>query len=132
MVFIFRNILLDKLNAKRQKRQQRRSKMEIEGQHGATLPWRNQSSTSPVAFSTGSTSNLANGTPTTIGVNRSASSSSMYKTKKKKRDKAKRKLTKDDIGPPSNFRLEIYKNNLILLIQFLLTNVFMSHIFLDM
>ncbi|XP_031826451.2 uncharacterized protein LOC116424326 [Nomia melanderi] len=99
-----RNILLDKLNAKRQKRQQRRSKMEIEGQHGATLPWRNQSSTSPVAFSTGSTSNLANGTPTTIGVNRSASSSSMYKTKKKKRDKAKRKLTKDDIGPPSNFR----------------------------
>ncbi|XP_054012510.1 actin nucleation-promoting factor WASL [Hylaeus anthracinus] len=99
-----RNILLDKLNAKRQRRQQRRSKMEVESQHGATLPWRNQSNASSVAFSTGSTSNLLNGTPTTVGVNRSASSSSMYKSKKKKREKAKRKLTKDDIGPPSNFR----------------------------
>ncbi|XP_076241494.1 uncharacterized protein LOC143183699 [Calliopsis andreniformis] len=99
-----RNILLGKLNAKRQRRQQRRSKMETEGQHGATLPWRNQSNTSPIAFSTGSTSNLLNGTPATIGVNRSASSSSMYKPKKKKRDKAKRKLKKEDIGPPSNFR----------------------------
>ncbi|XP_076286940.1 uncharacterized protein LOC143212235 [Lasioglossum baleicum] len=112
-----RNILLDKLNAKRHKRQQRRSKMEIEGQHGGTLLWRNQSSPSPVAFSTGSTSNLANGTPTTIGVNRSASSSSMYKPKKKKRDKTKRRLTKDDIGPPSNFRhlthLQFSSNNKI-------------------
>ncbi|XP_076649481.1 uncharacterized protein LOC143357119 [Halictus rubicundus] len=99
-----RNILLDKLNAKRHKKQQKRSKMEIEGQHGGTLLWRNQSSTSPVTFSTGSTSNLANGTPTTIGVNRSASSSSMYKPKKKNREKTKRRLTKDDIGPPSNFR----------------------------
>ncbi|XP_043248538.1 neural Wiskott-Aldrich syndrome protein-like [Colletes gigas] len=99
-----RNILLGKLNAKRQRRQQKRTKVEIESQHGATLPWGNQSNTSPIAFSTGSTSNLLNGTPTTVGVNRSASSSSMYKTKKKKRDKAKRKLTKDDIGPPSNFR----------------------------
>ena len=99
-----RNILLGKLNAKRQRRQQRRSKIEGEGQHGATLPWRNQSNTSPAAFSTGSTSNLLNGTPATIDVNRSASSSSIYKTKKKKRDKAKKKLTKDDIGPPSNFR----------------------------
>nr|XP_033331884.1 neural Wiskott-Aldrich syndrome protein-like [Megalopta genalis] len=110
-----RNILLDKLNAKRHKKQQRRSKMEIEVQHGGTLPWRNQSSTSPVAFTTGSTSNLANGTPTTIGVNRSTSTSSMYKPKKKKRDKAKRRLTKDDIGPPSNFRhvthLQLNANN---------------------
>ena len=99
-----RNILLGKLNAKRQRRQQRRSKMEIEPQHGATFPWRNQSSASPTAFSTGSTSNLSNGTQTTVGVNRSASSSSMYKPKKEKRDKAKRKLRKEDIGPPSNFR----------------------------
>lgn len=96
------------MNAKRQKRQQRRSKVEGETQHGATLPWRNQSNASPVAFSTGSTSNLLNGTPTTIGVNRSASSSSMYKSKKKKREKTKKRLTKDDIGPPSNFRLGVY------------------------
>lgn len=99
-----RNILLGKLNTKRQRRQQRRSKVEGETQHGATLPWRNQSNTSPIAFNTGSTSNLLNGTPTAIGVNRSASSSSMYKSKKKKRDKIKKKLTKDDIGPPSDFR----------------------------
>lgn len=30
----------------------------------------------------------------------------MYKSKKKKRDKIKKKLTKDDIGPPSDFRLK--------------------------
>lgn len=105
--------------------------MEIESQHGATLPWRNQSSTSPIAFSTGSTSNLLNGTPTTIGVNRSASSSSMYKTKKKKRDKAKRKLTKDDIGPPSNFRLEIYQNILMVSFLLLLTIMFLLFALLD-
>ncbi|KAG7189674.1 hypothetical protein KM043_017346 [Ampulex compressa] len=100
-----RNILLGKLNAKRQRRQERKSKMEIETQHGATLPWKNQSSSSPFTFSTGSTSNLLNGAPTTVGVNRSASSSSMYKTKKKKGDQdSKRKLTKDDISLPSNFR----------------------------
>ncbi|XP_026672345.1 neural Wiskott-Aldrich syndrome protein-like [Ceratina calcarata] len=99
-----RNILLGKLNDKRIRRQQRRSKMEGETQHSATMPWRNQSNTSSVAFNTGSTSNLLNGTPNTLGVNRSASSSSMHKTKKKKREKTKKKLTKDDIGPPSNFR----------------------------
>lgn len=99
-----RNILLDKLNAKRQRREQKRSKMDMETQHGATLPWRNQSNMSPLAYNTGSASNLSNGALTTVGVNRSASSSSMYKTKKKQRENTKRKLTKDDIGHPSNFR----------------------------
>ncbi|XP_011057484.1 PREDICTED: neural Wiskott-Aldrich syndrome protein isoform X3 [Acromyrmex echinatior] len=64
-----RNILLGKLNAKRQRRQERKAK-EMQ-----------------------------------VGVNRSASSSSMYKNKKKKSEQdLKRKLTKDDISLPSNFR----------------------------
>lgn len=103
--FILRDILLDKLNAKRQKRQEKRSKMEMETQHVVTLPRKSRSSTSSFAFTTGATSNTLNG-QTTVGVNRSASSSSMYKSKKKKGDKdSRRKLTKDDISLPSNFRL---------------------------
>ncbi|KAI4478562.1 PREDICTED: neural Wiskott-Aldrich syndrome protein-like [Polistes canadensis] len=99
-----RDILLDKLNAKRQRRQEKRSKMEMETQHVVTLPRKSRSSTSSFAFTTGATSNTLNG-QTTVGVNRSASSSSMYKSKKKKSDKdSRRKLTKDDIGLPSNFR----------------------------
>lgn len=95
-----RNILLGKLNAKRQRRQERRAK---EVQPSSTLPWKNQSSVS--SFTSSSSSNLLNGASTTVGVNRSASSSSMYKTKKKKSEQdLKRKLTKDDISLPSNFR----------------------------
>ncbi|XP_011137229.1 neural Wiskott-Aldrich syndrome protein [Harpegnathos saltator] len=97
-----RNILLGKLNAKRQRRQERRAK---EAQPSNTLPWKNQSSLLPFTITSGSSSNLLNGAPNTVGVNRSASSSSMYKTKKKKNEQdLKRKLTKDDISLPSNFR----------------------------
>ncbi|XP_028045355.1 neural Wiskott-Aldrich syndrome protein [Monomorium pharaonis] len=97
-----RNILLGKLNAKRQRRQERKAK-EMQG--SSTLPWKSQSSLSPFTVTSGSSSNLSNGVPATAGVNRSASSSSMYKTKKKKSDQdLKRKLTKDDISLPSNFR----------------------------
>lgn len=97
-----RNILLGKLNAKRQRRQERKAK---EMQASSTLPWKNQSSISPFTVTSGSSGNLSNGAPATIGVNRSASSSSMYKTKKKKSEQdLKRKLTKDDISLPSNFR----------------------------
>ncbi|KAL0111648.1 hypothetical protein PUN28_013082 [Cardiocondyla obscurior] len=100
-----RNILLGKLNAKRQRRQERKAK---EMQASNTLPWKNQSGMLPYSVtsgSSGSSGNLLNGAPATIGVNRSASSSSMYKTKKKKGEQdLKRKLTKDDIGLPSNFR----------------------------
>lgn len=104
-VFCHRNILLGKLNAKRQKRQERRSK-EAQ-QASGTLPWRNQSNVSSYTVTSGSSGKLLNGAPNTVSVNRSASSSSMYKTKKKKRDQdLKRKLTKDDIGLPSNFRYD--------------------------
>lgn len=97
-----RNILLGKLNAKRQRRQERKAK---EMQASTTLPWKNQSSISSFTVTSGLSSNLSNGAPATVGVNRSASSSSMYKTKKKKSEQdLKRKLTKDDIGLPSNFR----------------------------
>ncbi|XP_039303453.1 neural Wiskott-Aldrich syndrome protein [Solenopsis invicta] len=98
-----RNILLGKLNAKRQRRQERKAK-EMQG--SSTLPWKNQSSISPFTVTSGSSGNLSNGVPAaTVGVNRSASSSSMYKTKKKKSElDLKRKLTKDDISLPSNFR----------------------------
>lgn len=102
MIFFHRNILLGKLNAKRQRRQERKAK-EVEP--GGTLSWKNQTSVSSfTTFTSSSPSNLSNGAPT-VGVNRSASSSSMYKTKKKKNEQdLKRKLTKDDIGLPSNFR----------------------------
>ncbi|KYM94691.1 PREDICTED: neural Wiskott-Aldrich syndrome protein-like [Cyphomyrmex costatus] len=94
-----RNVLLGKLNAKRQRRQERKAK-EMQGSN--TLPWKNQSSISSFTVTSGSSSNLSNGA---IGVNRSASSSSMHKTKKKRNEQdLKRKLTKDDIGLPSNFR----------------------------
>ncbi|EZA49543.1 neural Wiskott-Aldrich syndrome protein isoform X2 [Ooceraea biroi] len=96
-----RNILLGKLNAKRQRRQEKKAK---ETQSSGTLPWKNQGSASPFIAS-GLSSHLSNGAPTTIGVNRSASSSSMYRTKKKRSEQdLKRKLTKDDISLPSNFR----------------------------
>lgn len=105
--FLHRNILLGKLNAKRQRRQERRAK---EVQPGGTLPWRNQNSLSPFTVTSGSSSNLLNGASTTVGVNRSSSSSSMYKTKKKRNDQdLKRKLTKDDISLPSNFRYWIQR-----------------------
>ncbi|XP_011875442.1 PREDICTED: neural Wiskott-Aldrich syndrome protein [Vollenhovia emeryi] len=97
-----RNILLGKLNAKRQRRQERRAK-EMQGSN--TMPWKNQNSLLPFTVTSGSSNNLSNGAPNTVGVNRSASSSSMYKTKKKKNEQdLKRKLTKDDISLPSNFR----------------------------
>lgn len=74
-------------------------------QASSTLPWKNQSSISSFTVTSGSSSNLSNGALAAVGVNRSASSSSMYKTKKKKNEQdLKRKLTKDDIGLPSNFR----------------------------
>lgn len=99
-----RNILLGKLHAKRQRKQERKAK---EGQVSGTFSWKNQSAASPLTITSSSSTNLSNGAPTTVGVNRSASSSSMYKTKKKKNEQdLKRKLTKDDIGLPSNFRYE--------------------------
>lgn len=97
-----RNILLGKLHAKRQRKQERKAK---EGQLSGPFSWKNQSAASPRNITSSSSANLSNGAPTTVGVNRSASSSSMYKTKKKKNEQdLKRKLTKDDIGLPSNFR----------------------------
>lgn len=99
-IYFYRNILLSKLNAKRQRRQERKAK-EVEP--SGTISWKNQTSVSAFTVTSGSPSNLSNGAP--VGVNRSASSSSMYKTKKKKNEQdLKRKLTKDDIGLPSNFR----------------------------
>ena len=60
---------------------------------------------SPMGFMSPSTGNLLNGSPSTIGVNRSVSSSSMFERKKKHREKeTKRKLRKEDIGLPHNFR----------------------------
>lgn len=103
----YRNILLSKLNAKRQRRQERRAR---ETQSNSTLPRTYQSNLSPFTITSGPSSNLENGAPT-VDVHRSASSSSMYNQKKKKNEQdLKRKLTKDDISLPSNFRcgLEFY------------------------
>ncbi|XP_015592177.1 neural Wiskott-Aldrich syndrome protein [Cephus cinctus] len=103
---ILRSVVLEKLNTKRQRRQERRSRMEVDSQHGVTLPRMSQSNTSTFGFSQVSTStNLLNGSPSATGVNRSISSSSMYKTKKTKWKKdTKRRLTAADISSPSNFR----------------------------
>lgn len=101
LIYFYRNILLGKLNAKRQRRQERKAK---EADPSGTLSWKNQTSVSPFTVTSGSPGNLSNGAPT-VGVNRSASSSSMYKKNKKKNEQdLKRKLTKDDISLPSNFR----------------------------
>jgi len=72
------------------------------------ITWKNQSSISPFTVTSGSSGNLSNGALATVGVNRSASSNSMYKNKKKKSEQdLKRKLTKDDISLPSNFRYKL-------------------------
>ena len=105
-IFCVRNALLGKLNANRQRRQERNSRMEADSQSRVvTLPRKSPSSSSTFGFTSASNVNTLNGSPSSIGVNRSVSSSSMYKTKKKDRKKdGKRKLTTADIGQPSNFK----------------------------
>ncbi|XP_043285903.1 neural Wiskott-Aldrich syndrome protein-like [Venturia canescens] len=103
---ILRNALLAKLNTNRQRRQERSSRMETESQNRVvTLPRKSPSSSSTFGFTSATNINMLNGSPSGIGVNRSVSSSSMYKTKKKDSKKdGKRKLTTADIGLPSDFR----------------------------
>ncbi|XP_012267587.2 neural Wiskott-Aldrich syndrome protein-like [Athalia rosae] len=102
---ILRSIILEKLNAKRQRRQERKSRTSSDSHHSLTLPKKSHSNTSALGFNTGSSTNISNGSPSSVTVNRSVSSSSMYKTKKNKQDKdPKRRLTKADIGSPSDFR----------------------------
>jgi len=114
----YRNILLGKLNAKRQRKQEKKAK---ETQSSSTLPWKNQS-ISPFIASGLSSHHLSNGASITVGVNRSASNSSMYKKKRNEQD-FKRKLSKDDISLPSNFRYEfIYFYFILLLIRVYIYN----------
>ncbi|XP_046409601.1 neural Wiskott-Aldrich syndrome protein-like [Neodiprion fabricii] len=102
---ILRSIILEKLNAKRQRRQERKSRINADSHHSLTLPKKSHSNTSAVGFSTGSSTDISNGSSSSTTVNRSVSSSSMYKAKNHKQDKdPKRRLTKADIGSPSNFR----------------------------
>ncbi|XP_058798236.1 actin nucleation-promoting factor WASL-like isoform X2 [Phymastichus coffea] len=103
---VLRNILIEKLNAKARRRNERHSKMEIDNQRGLTLPNKNQSISTPsLGFTPNAPDNYSNGSPMTINVNRSMSNISMSKSKKKKRNQeAKKKLTANDIGLPFNFR----------------------------
>lgn len=80
--------------------------METESQNRVvTLPRKSPSSSTTFGFTSATNINMLNGSPSGIGVNRSVSSSSMYKTKKKDSKKdGKRKLTTADIGQPSDFR----------------------------
>ncbi|XP_001608170.1 neural Wiskott-Aldrich syndrome protein [Nasonia vitripennis] len=105
---VLRNILIEKLNAKARRRNERHSKMEMENQRGMMLPRKNQSISTPsLGLTHNPPDNFSNGTPVAINVNRSMSNISMSKSKKKKRShekEAKKKLTTNDIGLPFDFR----------------------------
>lgn len=105
LIFFFRSILTEKLNAKARRRNERHSKMELENQRGVTLPRKNQSISTPsLGLVPNTADNYSNGTPISISVNRSMSNISMNKTKKKKKNQeSKKKLTTNDIGLPFNF-----------------------------
>lgn len=98
--------MIEKLNAKARRRNERHSKMEIENQRGVTLPRKNQSISTPsLGLTLNAPDNFSNGTPMSINVNRSMSNISMSNTKKKKKSQeAKKKLTTNDIGLPFDFR----------------------------
>ncbi|XP_033211048.1 neural Wiskott-Aldrich syndrome protein-like isoform X2 [Belonocnema kinseyi] len=92
-----RNSLVGILEAKRQKKQKRASR--------TTDNMGNTKREFPIGLTSPSTGNLLNGSRSSVGVNRSVSSSSVFEIKKKHREKdMKRKLRKEDIGLPHNFR----------------------------
>ena len=96
-IVLSRNALVGILEAKRLKKQKRASR--------TTETMGNIKKESPKGITSPSTGNFLNGSPSSIGVNRSVSSSSMFERNKKHREKeTKRKLRKEDIGLPHNFR----------------------------
>ncbi|KAJ8682296.1 hypothetical protein QAD02_018088 [Eretmocerus hayati] len=102
---VLRSILVEKLNARARRRNDRHSKMEMDNQRGVTLPRKNQSISTPSLGLPNASDSFPNGSSMSISVNRSMSNISMTKIKKKKRkQEAKKKLTTNDIGLPFDFR----------------------------
>ncbi|XP_015126138.1 neural Wiskott-Aldrich syndrome protein [Diachasma alloeum] len=102
---IMRSVLLERLNANKQRRQDRKARLDAEAQQRVvTLPRRSPNSTPDfTGFSTNTGANTLNGSPSSLGVNGSLGSS-MYKKKNRREKDPKRKLTTADIGLPSDFR----------------------------
>lgn len=91
-----RNALNGILEAKRQKKQKRAFRSSEATDSTKSEP--------PVELSS-SSGNLFNGSPLTTSLNKSISNSSVFEKKKKHREnEKKRKLRKEDIGLPHNFR----------------------------
>lgn len=98
------SIISERLSSNRQRRQERKSKIESEVQKRVTtLPRRNLNNTSDY-FSSSANSNMINGSPSTLTTNGVLSNISIYKRATKREKDPKRKLTTADIGLPSNFR----------------------------
>ncbi|XP_043484036.1 neural Wiskott-Aldrich syndrome protein-like [Leptopilina heterotoma] len=94
--FVLRNALVGILEAKRQKKQKRALRSSEATDSTKCEP--------PVELSS-SSGNLFNGSPLTTSLNKSISNSSVFEKKKKHREnEKKRKLRKEDIGLPHNFR----------------------------
>ncbi|XP_034947337.1 neural Wiskott-Aldrich syndrome protein-like [Chelonus insularis] len=101
---IMRNVIIERLNSNKQRRQERKAKMEAEAQQRVvTLPRRSPSNT-PNFFSSNTSVNIINGTSSSVGINGGISGGTIYLKKHKREKDPKRKLTTADIGQPSNFR----------------------------
>ncbi|KAK0074247.1 hypothetical protein PV325_008597 [Microctonus aethiopoides] len=101
---IMRSIISERLSSNRQRRQERKSKIESEAQKRVTtLPRRNLNNTSDY-FSSSANVNMINGSPSTLTTNGVLPNISIYKRATKREKDPKRKLTTADIGLPSNFR----------------------------
>lgn len=94
-----RSIIYERLNANKERRQEKKTKLNVESQQRVTLPRRNPSSAQ------NHSSSMLNRMPSSGGINGGyTGSSTMYKKKNKRDRDQKRKLTAADIGQPSNFR----------------------------
>ncbi|XP_057335244.1 actin nucleation-promoting factor WASL-like [Microplitis mediator] len=101
---IMRNIILERLNSNKQRRQERKAKIEVDTQQKiVTLPRRSPNNTQNF-FSSNTSVNMINGSPSSVGINGGLSGSAMYLRKNKREKDHKRKLTVADISQPSNFR----------------------------
>ncbi|CAG5081056.1 Similar to Wasl: Neural Wiskott-Aldrich syndrome protein (Rattus norvegicus) [Cotesia congregata] len=101
---IMRNIILERLNSNKQRRQERKTRIETDTQQKVvTLPRRSPNSSTNF-FSSTTSVNMMNGSSSSVSVNGGLSGSAMYLRKKKRKKDHKRKLTVADISQPSNFR----------------------------
>lgn len=95
---------MERLNSNKQRRQERKAKIEVDTQQKiVTLPRRSPNNTQNF-FSSNTSVNTINGSPSSVSINGGLSGSAMYLRKNKREKDHKRKLTVADISQPSNFR----------------------------